>query len=295
MSKQGSKACKSRRLHFEVANLQLFSIGNIAEGLNLLVLVGVLNLEANLTALRSVETATSHRDAAKHFLARNLLNQRGVCSCYIRRSFLGTPVHVLHESLFKLEVTNLVSACIIVKKTVETDALHAGYEGSQRCFGLQTSTSTDTDKRKCPMLGLVLTLLEIDVGEGIQLVHHNVEVVATDTMTEASDAFPPVCACNGMKLTTLYVTFFRIEMRSNCVNPARVSNKNDTVSKLFRPDVKMENAAIFVDDELRGFVLLHGGWCYLLSSVRRISFSRANLSAAKRSKAVSVRRICAAI
>jgi hypothetical protein len=99
------------------------------------------------------------------------------------------------------------------------------------------------------MLGLVLTLLEIDVSEGIQLVHYDIEVVATDAVTEASDAFSLICACNGMKLTTLYVTFFRFKMRGNRIDSAWVSYKNDTVCKLFRPDVKMENAAIFVDDE----------------------------------------------
>ena len=89
------------------------------------------------------------------------------------------------ESLFHIKVADVVAACIVVEQAVEANALHAGNKGSQGCFGLQTSTSSDTDKGERPMLGLVLTLLEIDVGEGIQLVHHDVEVVAADAMTEA--------------------------------------------------------------------------------------------------------------
>ena len=69
-------------------------------------------------------------------------------------------------------------------------------------------------------------------------------------MTEACDAFSLVCACNGVKLTTLYLAFFRVEMRGNCINTARVSNKNDTVSQLFRFDVKVEDTIVFVDDKL---------------------------------------------
>jgi hypothetical protein len=46
--------------------------------------------------------------------------------------------------------------------------------------------------------------------------------------------------------------------------------------------VKVEDATIFIDYEFRRFVF-HRGRHYLLSSRRRISFSSANLSVARRS------------
>ena len=101
------------------------------------------------------------------------------------------------------------------------------------------------------MSGLVLAFFEIDVCEGIKLVHHDIDVVATDARTQASDAFALVCAGNCMKLTAFYLAFLRVEMAGNSRHTTWVANKNDAVSKLFWFDVKMENAAIFVDDKFR--------------------------------------------
>ena len=43
---------------------------------------------------------------------------------------------VLNKSLFHIQVTDFVSPSIVVKQTVETNALYAGNESSQRDIGL---------------------------------------------------------------------------------------------------------------------------------------------------------------
>ena len=51
-------------------------------------------------------------------------------------AFLLRPVHVLAESLFKFEVANLVTICIIVQQTVKTDTLDRDDRGADRGVGL---------------------------------------------------------------------------------------------------------------------------------------------------------------
>ena len=249
MSEQSRKAGKSGRFHLEVADLQLAFACLIAEGLNLLVLTWVLNLQTNLTTLRPIEAAAGNRDAAKHFLPCDLLDERGVGTGNVRCAFLRTPVHVLRECLFQLEVADVVTSCVVVEQAVEADALHAGDERSQRSFWLKAATSADADNRECAMPGLVVTLLEVDVGERVKLVHHDVDVVATDARAEDRNAFALVGACDGVELAALNLAFLRLEVCGNGRYSPRVAHKDDAVGQLFGLDVKMKDAAIFIDDE----------------------------------------------
>ena len=114
---------------------------------------------------------------------------------------------------------------------------------------MKAAAGTDTDNRECAVFGLVVSFLEVDVGKGIQLVHHDVDVVATDACAEDCDAFALVGAGDCVELTTLYLTFLRVEMAGNGIHSSRIADQDDAVSQLFGFDVKMEDAAIFIDDE----------------------------------------------
>ena len=99
------------------------------------------------------------------------------------------------------------------------------------------------------MFWLVLTLLEVDVGKCIKLVHDDVDVVATDACAQHCDALTLVGASNAVELAALYFAFLRIEMSGNSTDPTWVADKNDAVCKLFGLDVKVEDATILIDNE----------------------------------------------
>ena len=302
MAKQSCQTSKGGGFHLEVAYLQLTFACLVTEGFHLLVLVRVLYAETNLSSLWTVEAAASDSYASQHFFTCHLLYEGGVCCSHVRCSFLRTPVHVADKCLFHVEVAYFVASGIVVEQAVEADALDAGDEGAKRGIGLQTAAGTDADYRECAVLWLVLTLLEVDVGKGIQLVHRDVDVVATNACAEDRNALALVEAGDGVELSVADAAFLTVEVRGNGVNATRVADQYDAVSQLFGLDVKMEDAVVFVDDEFGWFVSFHRyficpfeigrvWWHYLFSSKRRISFSRASLSAARCSKAVSVRRI----
>ena len=50
------------------------------------------------------------------------------------------------------------------------------------------------------MLGLLLARIIINVGEGIELVGHNVDIVAADAMTLAGDALAFIHTSDGVEL-----------------------------------------------------------------------------------------------
>ena len=52
------------------------------------------------------------------------------------------------------------------------------------------------------MLGFLLAGVIIDVGERVELVGYDINIVATDTVTLYSDAFAFIHTCDGVELAT---------------------------------------------------------------------------------------------
>ena len=113
---------------------------------------------------------------------------------------------------------------------------------------MQAATSADAYKRECALDGFLGARLEIYICQGIQLVHRNVDVVAADASGEHCDSLACEGACDGMELATLQVALFCFEMACHQIHAAWIAYEDNFVSQLLGTDVKMEYAAVLVDD-----------------------------------------------
>ena len=93
--------------------------------------------------------------------------------------------------------------------------------------------------------------LEVDVSQCVNLVHHDVDVVAADAGRDNRYALALVCAGNGAELAALNGALLGLEVRSNQVYASRVAHENHLVGELFRLNMQVEDAVILVDDEFR--------------------------------------------
>jgi hypothetical protein len=100
------------------------------------------------------------------------------------------------------------------------------------------------------MLVTFLTCLVVDVGEGIEFVDYDVDVVTADAVTLAGDTLAFVHAGDGVELTAADLAFFRIEVGSDGIYTSRVAHENHTVSQLFGLQMEVETRAVVVDDQL---------------------------------------------
>lgn len=80
---------------------------------------------------------------------------------------------------------------------------------------MQSAARPDTDKVKATQPGLDGTCREVYVGQGIQLIDNDVDVVTSDTRREDGEALALVRAGDGVKFATLYFAFTRVEVRGN--------------------------------------------------------------------------------
>ena len=195
MAEYGGKTGKRRTFHLEIAYLHAF----VAERLYLSILPGVLDAQTYLTSLRTVETAAGACDAAYHIISRNAVYQFAVCHSNIWGSFLGAPVHVGSEGLLQSEVADTVAVGIVVEKSVKTDTFYRSNERAERSFGLQTAARADTYDGELAERGLVLPRIEVDIGEGIQFVNHDVYIVATDAGGKCRDTLAFIVAGDGVE------------------------------------------------------------------------------------------------
>ena len=99
-----------------------------------------------------------------------------------------------------------------IEQAIEANALHRGDIGSRWSLGLQTTAGANAHKREGAVLALLGACGEIDVGQCVELIHHNVDVVATNTRRNHRDAFALVGTCNGFELAAFHFTFFILKV-----------------------------------------------------------------------------------
>ena len=145
----------------------------------------------------------------------------------------GIPCHVLLEGFFQLQVADLVAAGIVVQEAVEADALDGGDEGARGREGLKAAAGADAHAGQRTVLRILLACLVVDIGQRVQLGHHDVDIVAADAVALAGDALAAVGAGDGVELAALHLTFHRVEVCGHGVHATRVTDEDDLVSELF--------------------------------------------------------------
>ena len=76
-----------------------------------------------------------------------------------------------------------------------------GYDGSAEYeFGLKGSGGADAHHSECAVMILYLAGVEVDVGERVELVDHDVDIVGPYAMTQAHDGLSFVCSAYCVEL-----------------------------------------------------------------------------------------------
>ena len=147
---------------------------------------------------------------------------------------------MLLESLLHGDVADDVTSGIVVEQAVEADALDGSDETAGGCEGLQATAGADAYHRQCAMLFFVLTGGIVDVGQRVELVHHDVDVVTADAVRLARDAFAFIGACDGVELAAADLVLNGVEMGSYGIYTRRVANEDDAVSQKLGLQMKVE-------------------------------------------------------
>ena len=99
------------------------------------------------------------------------------------------------------------------------------------------------------MLIFLLSRLIVDIGQRVEFVHHDVDIVAAYTMTLHRDALTLVGTSDGVELTTADVALLCVEMGGHGVNTRRITNEDHLVGQLLWLQMEMKTRTVCVDDQ----------------------------------------------
>ena len=112
-------------------------------------------------------------------------------------------------------------------------------------------SGADTDKGQLAVFGTHHTCGEVDIGESIQFVDYDIDIVASYAGRDAGDALALTGAGDGMELTALHLAFSSVEVGGNGLHPSGIADEDHFVGKHLRAEMQVEATSVCIDDELR--------------------------------------------
>ena len=91
---------------------------------------------------------------------------------------------------------------------------------------------------------------QVDIGQRIELVHYNVEVVGAHARAEHGDTFAVEIARTRDKFAVLSSHLNFVKKRSNHVDTVRVANQDDIIGYLVGMEIQVIYGAFIVEDKL---------------------------------------------
>ena len=156
---------------------------------------------------------------------------------------------MLFEGLLHLGDGYLFPVAIPVHHSVKADADVGQHIASQRNIGMESTGSADSEDIEGAVLGLHLAGLEIYIGEGVQLCHHDVYIVRADAVGHRGDALSLVFTGYGDELTVSVAAFDIRQIICQDVYPAGVSHHDHVVCQMFRLHMQVKNGSVSVDNQ----------------------------------------------
>lgn len=134
----------------------------------------------------------------------------------------------LHDGLVEAR-----AVLVEVHQSVESKAVFGGDGRQDGNVGLQGAAGADTHDVEGAVFRLHLHCLEVDIGESIQLVHHDVNIVGAHAGGEGADAFSAQGAGVGHQFAVLPADFDGVEAAGDVLHTSRVTHHDDMVSNFF--------------------------------------------------------------
>ena len=164
---------------------------------------------------------------------------------------MPVPMDVLLEGLLEVEQGYLVPAFVPVHQAVAAYGDMREDEGPERDFRLDGAAGAYPQDVESTVLGLDLAGLEIDVGEGVELGHHDVDVVGADARREHREPLSAAAAGHPHELPRGASGLDLVEQGDEHLHAAGIADEYHVVGKLVGTDVDVEYRTVAVDDKFR--------------------------------------------
>ena len=169
----------------------------------------------------------------------------GDIGIYAAASKAGVALKLAEEEYFLRGVAVLV----VVQQIVEPDAEGRDNDAIDRNIGLETAAGAEADDGQDGFVLVDGAGLKVDIGKGIELVEHNIDIVWTNACAHNRDAFGAYIACVGNKFAVLRTVFDRVEIFRYFVHAIGVANGDDGFGEIFACYIEVVDVSFAVNDQ----------------------------------------------
>ena len=246
----GGQAGQRGTFHLEVGDAVVLTAGGEAEAFYVFQHVWHGQRQADNASLRTVKSWSGDGYALKRNVFHEVDNLAG-CLHEIRGREVRVPVHVLFEGFLHFRDGDFFAVAVPVHDAVEAHADVCQHVAAQRDVCVQGAGGADAQDVEGAVLRLYLAGFEVHVGQGVQLCHHNVNVVRANPMGQGGDALAIVFAGYGDEFTRGVAELDVCQVFGNHVHAGRIAHHNYVIGQFLRFQVNVEHGAVAVDNKFR--------------------------------------------
>jgi len=140
---------------------------------------------------------------------------------------------------------------IKIEKIVDAQAMGGGYEAIDGYIGLQGPGGAEADDIEGSEGGLDLAGIEVDIGEGIEFVDDDIDIIGADAGGEDGEAFLADEAGMGDELAVLGPDLDGIEVFADLLYAVGIADGDDGAGNLLGAKIEVIDGATGVDDQFR--------------------------------------------
>ena len=133
-----------------------------------------------------------------------------------------------------------------MKQVVEAKSMRTGYESIYGDVCLKRTAGADANNLQGFEHGTDGTGFEVDVGERIEFIEHDVDVVRTNTGAAYGEALVADIAGMGNEFAVLVLEFDAVEILTDFFYAIGVSNHDDGICDFLRTAIEVVDSAAFV-------------------------------------------------
>ena len=249
VAQQGGHTGQRGAFHLEVGDAQFLFPHLETETLDVLQHIGHGQRNADHAALGAIKAGGRYGDALQGDIFHqpdNLVRRLHE----IGRRKGGLPIHMLFEGRLHRGDGDLLAVFVPVHHPVEAYADVGEEVTPQRNIGMERTGSADSENVQAAVDGFNLAGFEVDVGQGVQFRHHDVDIVRAYTVGQRGDALSIVFSGDGNKLARSVAAFDVGKIVGQHIHAAGISHHYDIVGQLFGLQMNMESGAVSVNNEL---------------------------------------------
>lgn len=244
MSEQTSHAINGGCFHLKIGD----AVCPEMKTAQLVVESGMTQRQSEHTALRSVKSRAGYRDAMMKSIHK-MFEQGNASRTKVRSGSVCIQSGMSDERLQHLFFFFVVGELIKVEEVIESESVGTCHKCIYGNIGLQGSAGTDADDLQGFQLCTNGARFEVDVGQGIEFIEYDVDVIWTNAGTANGKAFVAHIAGMGDEFAVLILEFDAVEILADFFNAVGIADNDDGISNFFWTTIQVVYGAAFVEDK----------------------------------------------